>query len=264
MSQPDRALALKRLGKALDAVSTLKGVQRHSPEFEKWHRDTRVALANTFGEDSSHVQEFKRISFAPITYVGEYVTYDDQLDYISDLPEAAAILLSMIEEVQEYWQDQETVTQETRVPPSTRKVFIVHGRDTGTKDEVARFLEKLHLEPIVLAEGPSEGRTIIEKFETYSEVGFAIVLLTADDSGALKGEDPQPRARQNVIFELGFFVGKLGRKRVCALTTGSPEIPSDYAGVVYIPLDSGGSWKMPLIREIKAAGIDVDANKVFD
>lgn len=264
MRRPSKSVSLKRLNSVLERVPELKTLRHGTPEFQKWHRDARVAIGNTFGQDSEHVKEFRGISFSPRRVLGGAPSSEWQSAYTRGLSRAEVKIQSMIDEILEYWEDEEPGNQEDRVPPQTRKLFIVHGRDVGTKDEVARFLEKLRLEPIALAEVPSEGRTIIEKFETYSDVGYAIVLLTADDSGALKGEEPQPRARQNVIFELGFFVGKLGRKRVCALTRGRPEIPNDYAGVVYIPLDSSGSWKMPLIRELKAAGIDIDANKAFD
>ena len=115
---------------------------------------------------------------------------------------------------------------------------------------------------MILHEQPNQGRTIIEKFEEHAQVGFAVVLLTPDDVGSLKGENNhlKPRARQNVIFEFGFFIGRLGRHRVCALTKGDVEIPSDYDGVVYVPLDDHGAWKMKLVKELKAAEFDVDAN----
>ena len=103
---------------------------------------------------------------------------------------------------------------------NSRKVFIVHGHDNEAKERVARFLEKLGLEPIILHEKASSGRTIIEKFETYSgDIAFAVVLLTPDDVGcaALSRENQKPRARQNVILELGYFLGRLGRVRICAL-----------------------------------------------
>lgn len=109
------------------------------------------------------------------------------------------------------------------------------------------------------------GRTIIEKFEDHAQVGFAVALLTPDDVGSLKGEgtNPNPRARQNVIFEFGYFIGKLGRKRVCALVKGAVEKPSDYDGVLYIPLDDSDGWKMRLIKELKSVGFEVDANKAI-
>ncbi len=131
---------------------------------------------------------------------------------------------------------------------------------------MARFLERLKLEPVILNEEASRGKTIIEKFEHHADVGFAVVLLTPDDEGALRGEDGSPglRARQNVIFELGFFIGRLGRERVCALTKGGDmEIPSDYAGVVYIPLDDKGAWRIGLVKELQAAGFDADANRAL-
>ena len=147
----------------------------------------------------------------------------------------------------------------------TRDVFIIHGRDDGTRETVARFISLIGLNPIILHEQPNQGQTIIEKFERYAEVAFAIALLTPDDTGGLS-EDEQslkPRARQNVIFELGYFTGKLGRHRVCALTKGPVDIPSDYYGVLYIPFDESGAWKMELVKELKNAGFDVDANLAF-
>ena len=119
---------------------------------------------------------------------------------------------------------------------------------------------------MILHEQPDGGRTIIEKFEEHAEVGFAVALLTPDDVGALKGDESNlnPRARQNVIFEFGYFIGKLHRERVCALVKGDVEKPSDYDGVLYIPLDDSGGWKTGLIRELKDAGFEVDANKAFE
>ena len=106
---------------------------------------------------------------------------------------------------------------------------------------------------------------VIEKFEDYAHVGFAVVLLTPDDIGKLKDDagDFRPRARQNVIFEFGYFVAKLDRKHVSALVKGEVERPSDYDGVVYIPLDDSGGWEMRLIQELKSAGYDIDANQAF-
>jgi len=147
---------------------------------------------------------------------------------------------------------------------SRNDIFIAHGQDETAKESVARFVERLGPTVVILHEQPNVGRTIIEKFEDHSNVAFAIVLLTPDDIGApndKKGET-KPRARQNVILELGYFMGKLGRGRVCALYKEGIEIPSDYQGVLYIPMDSAGAWKMELAKEIKNAGIEVDLNKL--
>jgi len=143
-------------------------------------------------------------------------------------------------------------------------VFVVHGHDEAAKQSVARFIEKLGLRAIILHEQPSKGRTIIEKFEDYSDVGYAVVLLTADDICAPQGkpEETQPRPRQNVVFELGFFVGKLGRDRVCVLYEEGVEIPSDYQGVIFEKLDAAGAWRLKVGKEMKEAGMDVDLNKL--
>jgi predicted nucleotide-binding protein len=149
--------------------------------------------------------------------------------------------------------------------PKDKRVFIVHGHDEEAKHSVARVVEKLGLEAIILHEQVSRHSTIIEKLEVNSDVVFAVVLLTPDDIGASKkdGKDRvQERARQNVILELGYFIGRLGRSNVCALYKEGVEIPSDFSGVVYTPMDSGGAWRYMLAKELKAAGLDVDLNKL--
>lgn len=144
------------------------------------------------------------------------------------------------------------------------KVFVVHGHDVATKESVARFLSMLQLEPVILHEQPNHGRTIIEKFEAYAGVAFAVVLLTPDDIGHPKSspDSKKDRARQNVVFELGFFTGALGREHVCALFSPGVEMPSDYSGVLYHELDPAGAWRFLLARELKAAGLKVDLNDV--
>ena len=152
-----------------------------------------------------------------------------------------------------------------KTQPSKRKIFLVHGRDSGTKEMVARYLSKLQLDPVILHEQPNVGKTIIEKFELYSNVSYAVVLLTPDDIGRLNtvGEIERVRARQNVIFEFGYFIGKLGRHNVFGLKKGDIEVPSDYSGILYIDMDEGGAWRLLLAREMKAAGLEVDVNKAI-
>lgn len=139
-----------------------------------------------------------------------------------------------------------------------RKVFIVHGRDNEAKQEVSRFIEKLGLEAIILHEQASSGMTIIEKIEHYSnDADFAIVLYTACDHGRGVHESkipPKNRARQNVVFEHGYLMAKLGRENVCSLVKGEIETPNDISGVVYVPLDAFGAWKNELSKELKACG----------
>ncbi len=200
--------------------SSLKGASTDSHEFKVWRRNTSVALRYIFGERSDHVGEFGRVGYTPLVYVSGMTDADFRPPYVAGLNRAEALLRSMHEEIEEFWKTDggaeptDTVAG-PQVPTDMRSVFVVHGRNEGRKDTVARFLDQLGLEPIVLHEQPNDGRTIVEKFEDHSDVAFAVVLCTADDSGALKGEEDklQSRARQNVIFEWGFFHGKLGRQR---------------------------------------------------
>jgi len=152
-----------------------------------------------------------------------------------------------------------------QAPSLSREVFVVHGHDLEARLEVARFLEHIDLRPIILEEQARGGRTIIEQIERHANVGFAVVLLTGDDVGAAKDkrEELKFQARQNVILDLGYFLAKLGREKVCALHKGDIELTSDYHGVLYVKLDDGRGWRLELAREIKAAGIDVDLNKAF-
>jgi predicted nucleotide-binding protein len=145
-------------------------------------------------------------------------------------------------------------------------VFIVHGRDDGPKETVARFLERLGLKATILHEEINRGRTIIEKFEDHADVQFAIVILTPDDLGRFAAEADavlEPRARQNVVFEMGYFIGRIGRHCVFPLKVGAVQIPSDYSGVAYTDMDTAGAWRVQLVRELKAAHFEIDANKAF-
>ena len=240
-----------------------------SPEFDKWKRDTEIAIENIFTSERRNIADFKSVISPPRIYTGHFTHEQEQGPYVDNLERAVPILQSMIDEIERYWPYEiaPSVSGETAVVQSqmNSRVFVVHGRDAGTKETLVRFLENLNLDPIVLQELPDQGRTIIEKFEDYANgAGFAIVLFTPDDEGTLADgtNGPQPRARQNVIFELGYFIGKLGRDRACALVKGEVEMLSDYAGVLYIPFDDGGGWQFKLIRELQNAGFDVDANLV--
>jgi len=148
-----------------------------------------------------------------------------------------------------------------------RKVFVVHGHDEEMKQAVARTLETLELTPVILHEKPDGGRTVIEKFTDYSDVDFAVILLSPDDVGHAANEPAETqksRARQNVVLELGFFLGKLGRSKVLPLYRKHDDfdMPSDYHGVLFTEYDGGGVWKFKLVQELAAIGVDVDANRL--
>jgi predicted nucleotide-binding protein len=163
--------------------------------------------------------------------------------------------------------EKEPATEQRNIPPPTRKVFVVHGHDGEVKEAVARFIERLELDPIILHEQPNQGRTIIEKFEQSSEdVAFAVVLLTPDDVGRAADETSElrPRARQNVILELGYFCGRLRRMRVCALYRSRVELPSDFQGVVYIEFDPAGAWRTKLAQEFVEAKLTINVEKLIN
>lgn len=141
------------------------------------------------------------------------------------------------------------------------KVFIVHGRDNEAKQEAARHIENVGLEAIILHEKASSGMTIIEKIEHYAgEADFAIVIYTPCDKGRGAFETSEPardRARQNVVFEHGYLMAKLGRKNVCALVKGQIETPNDISGVVYVTMDQFGAWKQEINKELSACGYSI-------
>lgn len=146
-----------------------------------------------------------------------------------------------------------------------RKVFIVHAHGSEIRNDVARYLTEIGLDPVILDEQPSGGRSIMEKIENQSDVSFAIVILTPDDHGRAEGEEiTKTRARQNVILELGYFMGRLGRENVCALHAGVEELPSDFSGVVYVPYDKTGGWKLNISKELRNAKIEIDMNKLIN
>ncbi|GAA2149934.1 hypothetical protein GCM10009760_43700 [Kitasatospora kazusensis] len=142
-------------------------------------------------------------------------------------------------------------------------IFVVHGHDELFRAQVVRLLENsTSRNVIVLDEQTSHGRTIIEKFEAHAgATAYAVVLLTGDDEGRVKGQSElKPRARQNVILELGYFMGAIGRAKVAVLHDADVEYPSDIHGVVYIAHKN--HWKLDLAKELRDSGIPVDFNKL--
>lgn len=169
-------------------------------------------------------------------------------------------------------QENKSLLEATHDKPTTiseildkNSIFIVHGHDEEMKQSVNATLLKLGLTPIILNEEPNNGRTIIEKFEHAADtVGFAIILLSPDDQLSSPTSE-NFRARQNVILELGYFFGKLGRNKVHVLVNKNRhdvELPSDILGIAYEPYDSPGAWKYKLAKELKYAGYEINLNKL--
>jgi predicted nucleotide-binding protein len=162
-------------------------------------------------------------------------------------------------------QEDNQMDNEVQCKIDKSKVFIVHGHDELAKIEVARFIEKIGLTPIILHEQANKGKTIIEKIEEYSNVGFGVVLYTPCDIGGKINDkgNLQSRARQNVVFEHGFLIGKIGRENVAALVKGSIETPNDVSGVVYINMDQFNGWQIALVKELYNSGYNIDMSSLY-
>lgn len=260
---------IKQLHRRIEEVEGLNPseVQWNDSSVRQIASDIGATLSAVFGEDS---QEYKknRLLLFPSSLLNMSNDTERQETFPGRIGHTIKRLEELIESLEERREDLKAEQQGT--PPlarstltlDSRRVFVVHGRDEAAKEQVRTLLSKLALEPVILGEQPSQGQTVIEKFEGNADVDFAVVLFTPDDTGGLadSSNEPRPRARQNVIFELGFFVGKLGRKKVCVLHKGGVEIMSDYHGIVYVDMDDAGAWQLQLAKEIGSVGINVDMN----
>jgi predicted nucleotide-binding protein len=277
--------ALKLIGQQLEAMPVLRKQSADSMEFKTWKQTTGLYVEKVFGNDSRNAKIFEELSFWPsVWYSGMDEVKSNRESFESGLNESEVLLKRFVQELELFEDSDASVAPSRATGKSQRhwvgKVFVVHGHDEKLKSQVARFLEQLDLQPIILHEQADQGQTIIEKFEKHSDVSFAVVLLTPDDVGGklngksssqrLKWLGPETegkaslksRARQNVIFEFGYFLGKLGRSNVCGLYCEGVELPSDYSGVLYTKVDPEGAWQFKLMKELKAAGLDVDANRI--
>jgi len=244
--------------------------KRSSPEVRALEAAIDETLTAVFGHNTLEYNRYRRAAKLDhgTHIVGRKHSLPEVQMYLTDGKKAAILSLQQAirgleEEIEEQDHIAGPINSPNVAPGPTRKVFIVHGHDEAANESVARFLEKIGFEAVILHERPNKGRTIITKFrEEAADIGFAIVLMTPDDHGAKSGADTSPRARQNVVFELGFFIGVLGQERVAAIVKGDIEPPSDFDGVAYISFDNG-AWKMELSKELKAAGFEIDWNKLM-
>ncbi len=239
---------------------------RNKQKLDVLRRRAKMVIEQIFGDSSSYFRDLADISFFPMEYPSDEPTYIQT--WLSGKSHMSNLFNKMMEELTSIRKEEEvgiTIKSSTKL---SNRVFIVHGQDEKMKEAVARMLEGIGLEGIILHKKANQGRTIIEEFVDYSDVSFAIVLLSPDDMAYEKQQSPNEakfRARQNVIFELGFLIGKLGREHVLAIYDELKdfEMPSDYAGVLYIPYDNAGNWRFQIVKELKACGYNVDANKLL-
>ena len=250
---------LKSIIAEIDTL-TRSSISASDPAFEAWNAKTERFLMKKYGKDSFEHRKFLNTHFCPLIWSAE----DDGSDDIKWCREGLATCKAVFETYLEEMEDEDERTSSSQPVAKTGKtnsVFIVHGHDGELKQSVARIVEKQGIEAIILSEQANKGRTIIEKFEAYSDVGGAICLFTADDLGkAQKAVSDNFRARQNVVLETGYFMGKLGRDHVVILADEGIEMPSDLSGVVYT---NTSSWQIEVLKELKAMGYTVDFNKLF-
>ena len=238
------------------------GLDRARAKYYEWSSYNTELLKRLFNNDEPSNEYSAHSGFAIRldSTIGEDVT-----DFKKDTQRSIDNIISIRGRLPLY---SSTIEKDEKVQTknevkSNNKVFIVHGHDNGLKETVARLVENLGLEAIILHEKANGGKTIIEKLEANSDVSFTIVLLTADDVGKEKSDDTlKDRARQNVIAELGYFIGKLGRNKVCPLYVKGVDIPTDFMGVSYVEYDNGAGWKYTLGRELQEAGLNVNLNNI--
>ncbi len=263
----------EKLKKIIAETSNLisMNIKSSDPDFKAWHKKVERFISSKYGDDSNEIKDFNNMHFASLSWFGSPTKEEAERVAVEKcregLQSAKAILEVYLEELSEE-ERSEPQSQSTAENDKT-KIFIVHGHNGEMKHLVARIIEKQGIEAIILSEQSNGGRTIIEKIEEYSDVGCAVCLFTADDIGRVKmdsadkkEDSPEEifRARQNVVFETGYFIGKLGRDNVIILSEKGIEIPNDLSGVVYTDTSK---CELDLIKELKAIGYKVDANKLL-
>jgi predicted nucleotide-binding protein len=229
-------------------------------DFDGWLNRTEVVIRSIFGDESPMHRKLEGVRYSPSMWTEgtDFAPYRRL-----GVQEAISVLEASKLEIELQYANESTDEGKRSEPAFGSRIFIVHGQNDAKKYELEAFLQKLVSEPpIILHQQPNGGRVLIEKFEqSAASVGYAIVLLTGDDVGrsvSLDAADERPRARQNVVFELGFFIGLIGRARVTVLYEPEVELPSDISGLVYVPLDDAGAWKGKLASEIDHSGTEVD------
>lgn len=252
----------QRLKNIIDEVDILisKRVTSSDPDFQAWKAKAERLLVKLYGPDSLEYKKFSGTHFSLMVMSSLTSDYEFVEACRHGLETTKAIFLTYLEELEE--ENAAPISQDaTPVEPSFTKVFIVHGHGGELKQSVARIVEKQGIEAIILSEQANQGRTIIEKFEDFADVSAAICLYTSDDVGKAKDKPTdQPRARQNVVLETGYFMGKLGRNRIVILADHGIEMPSDLSGVVYT---NTRNWEIDLLRELSTIGYAVDLNKIL-
>jgi len=229
-----------------------------------WYNRSQILTRSLF-DNPYFYESFSHALTNLVTFTRPAPLSDLTEEYRKKLDAHLTLLKSIYESLDEIEEPAELV-HPVSTAADPKKVFIVYGHDLEAKEAVKGFLHQLELSPVVFDDEPINGRTIIEKLEHLApQCSYAVVLLTGDDTGFPDDQmdKARRRARQNVIAELGYFVGKLGRSKVCALYKGEVELPSDFDGVLYVSIDGHDGWKRRLARELHSAQIPFDPAKAL-
>ena len=235
-------------------------------EKDKIKKRLEMLIRNKFGNDSHYLNDLLETEFyyhPLIWFAGQDLSREDRETWEEGKQKWCNLIETMIEEIQSFSSSKTLPEPKSKDNKNGQRIFVVHGHDNEMVETVARFIIKLGFEPIILREQPNQGRTIIEKFEDFSDVDFALVLFSPDDEGkSIEEEILHKRPRQNVVFELGFFIGRLGRQNVVVLhrEVNDFEMLSDFQGVLFEPYREG--WEFRVAKEIKAAGFEVNLNNL--
>jgi len=292
MGKSNKDTQLDDLQRLIEDIEKVRIKPRMSPKFKSWHRETLETLERVFGRRSRQVKDFETIRYNLATFSNKTPESKFEEAFQQGLMNAAIMLSAAVKELKKGDAGSSSKSEaapaaqrvpETPVPaaaPSIRepaaspnptsapvakeppsivkramtasgnKIFIVYANDIGMKDEVSMFLSKMGVSTIMLKESADSGVSLIDELEKHDNVHYAIVMLNPDASGI----------SENTVYELGLIVGRLGRNRVCGLVKEYIGILANYSGISYVPVDPAGAWKFLLIKQLKDAGFNIDAN----
>lgn len=261
------------IGQSIDSVEQLRKAAEGYRMWDEWNRDYIYSLFESKREGNEYANQTGDASYRGYSSVRLSLSFAQHVVALRQAITEKTVRLQSLRNRYELIRGDLEARRgpaKSQTPADPSKVFIVHGRDVGIRAQVEAFLRRLKLEPIILQDMPNMGQSLLGKIRTNSGVAYAVVLLTGDDEGRLNVvgnrnalPELKPRARQNVVFELGFFLAQLGDGHVAALCQDGVEIPSDFLGIMYIAWDENGNWQMKLFKELQAAGLSVDANSMF-
>ncbi len=300
MGKGQRDKQLDELRRLIDEIERVRIKPRNSPKFKSWQRETLEMLERLFGRKSRQVKDFESIRYNLATFSNKTSESKFEEAFQHGLMNAAVMLSSALKELQEEKSD---IPQDTRqgspskpdspptkpvlpkpiadpVSPAVReilnassssatkeppaivkraasaalnKVFLAYAKDMGMNDELSTFLNKVGISTVSLKDSTSSNANVIGELEKHDDVPYAIVMLNPDSSGI----------SETTIYELGLIVGRLGRNRVCGMVKDRIDILANYSGVLYVPMDPAGGWKFLLIKQLKDAGFNIDANRAL-